>query len=100
MKVPPPQPVWFPFNINASVKVRLTPRGRQLLIEEDARWARLIRSRGGQWPVYQLPVEDKDGWSVWQMWDLMAKLGKHCGMGSKTPFETNVLVEIDPPFCP
>jgi hypothetical protein len=62
------------FNINHSVQVRLTERGRAIL-------------RAGN---IDAPEEDADGWSRWQMWCLMEALGEHVHIGANPPFETTI----------
>ena len=82
---------YIPFNINSYVKVRLTDYGREMLAREHKKfWENL----GHQVP-YSPPKEDKDGWSKWQMWDLMQKLGSHISM-SRNLFDTNILIERVP----
>ena len=72
------------FNVNDQVKVRLTDHGRQVLFDEDQAW----RLRDGS-----SNEEDPDGWSTWQLWDLMATFGKHIYHGCDVPFETEMLVQ-------
>lgn len=77
------------FNINYNVHVRLTPRGRKLLMQ----WhADAFKGSLDRYP-YEPPKEDADGWSRWQLWDLMQRLGEHCTMGPEPPFETTIRLE-------
>lgn len=80
------------FNINNYVHVRLTPHGRECLRKN---YNELASHFGGKlsWD-FRLPEEDADGWSKWQMHDLMDSLGKYVGMGRELPFETNIRIEI------
>lgn len=66
------------FNINDPVWVRLTPRGLAE-IQKDAGLAAIHRHR-----------EEVNGWTRWQLWELMAELGKFCYMGGRIPFETEI----------
>lgn len=67
------------FNINYYVKVKLTKTGRDILKND---------------PMRTLSVdEDENGYSKWQMWDLMATFGKYIHMGGNLPFETNIIIE-------
>jgi hypothetical protein len=67
-----------PFNINHYVWVKLTPHGR-----ECARYRRLTFT------------EDADGWSRWQLWELMNGFGSDLYMGhSRLPFETDIRIEV------
>jgi hypothetical protein len=56
--------VFVPFNINDEVRVKLTDYGRRVLR------ARHMEFYGGQ--LKHTPKkEDNDGWSRWQLWDLL-----------------------------
>lgn len=77
---------WQPFNINHEVRVKLTDVGRA---------AHRRNHNELFWPhadkiAYTPPVEDADGWSTWQLWELMHELGKLCRNGAKVPFETEI----------
>lgn len=66
------------FNINHNVWVRLTDKGR-LIARKDSDWR----------------PEEKDGWSKWQLWDLINTFGDFCYLGAaKLPFETEILIEL------
>ena len=80
------------FNINHYVHVRLTPHGRECLRKN---YDELAGFYGGKltWE-FRLPDEDAEGWSKWQMHDLMDALGKYVGMGRELPFETNIRIEL------
>lgn len=43
--------------------------------------------------MYIPPVEDSDGWSSWQLWNLMQELGPHIYIGCEIPFETTIEFE-------
>lgn len=60
------------FNINDYVRVRMTDDGRKVC--ERAK----------------LRVYEQDGWSIWQLWELMAIFGSHIYMGGPTLFETTI----------
>ena len=70
-------------NLNDSVRVRLTEHGRRLHREH---WNEKV---GDAYP-YQQPQEDEDGWSTWQLWELMATFGEHLCMCCKLPFKTQI----------
>lgn len=77
------------FNLNHDVRVKLTPVGREILRKQhDA----LMAAYGDKYPFVE-PATDADGWSRFQMWDLMNELGAACFMGCRTPFETTVAFE-------
>ncbi len=79
------------FNINSTVKVRLTKYGKELHKKE---WEDLWSSSGrlDEFP-YEPPDTDADGYEKFQMWDLMGNFGEHCGWGGDLPFDTTILIE-------
>lgn len=77
------------FNINDTVKVKLTERGKKLHREE---WDRVFGDKSGF--TYSLPKEDENGYSSWQMWSLMETFGKHVSLGCECPFDTDILIEF------
>lgn len=83
--------VIMPFNINETVKIRLTDYGRQL---HRADWEEWNKQLPKAFHEYHPPKEDKNGWSQWQMWDLMKQFGNHCGLGCRPPFETTILIPV------
>lgn len=75
------------FNVNEYVRVKLTERGRQILLDEAAEFRRehpQVKS------PHSLPKEDEEGWSKWQMWSLMQHFGPHIHLGFDPPFETEI----------
>lgn len=68
------------FNINEKVRVRLTDFGRDCIAKNDS--------------AMMLPVRviaaDADGWTTWQLWELMREFGPYLHMGVKVPFETEI----------
>ena len=80
------------FNINSYVKVKLTDYGRKAHRQwHDNLYPHVTKEKRDEW--YHAPEEDADGWSRWQMWDLMQRVGWACGMGSGIPFETEIEIE-------
>lgn len=67
-------------NINDSVRVKLLPAGIAILKKSDQGW-RLTHGINKPTP---------DGWSRWQLWDLMSVFGPHIHMGFEVPFETEI----------
>ena len=89
------------FNLNKCVSVRLTEEGRRLLrCEHDALYAH-VRSVSvkTKLPEYAPVSEDNDGWSKWQLWQLMATFGPYMFNGCRPPFELNIRIptEANPP---
>lgn len=76
--------MWTRFNINDRVRVKLTERGREVLrINHQRRYG----SRATEFDTREVK-EDADGWSEWQMWDLMHEFGGSMYNGCSVPFET------------
>ena len=65
------------FNINRYCWVQLTDRGRKIL--ED-KWS---------------PEEDENGWSRWQMHDLMLTFGDVLYPGFGVPFNPDIRIETN-----
>jgi hypothetical protein len=81
------------FNINDTVRVRLTDHGRAVLRDgwqstTDTYFAtpEQLAIRG----EYKPPKEDAHGWSEWQLWALMEAFGEHTGLGCRLAFETEI----------
>jgi len=87
---------WRPVNMNDKVGVRLTPHGHTCLRNEHDRLFANLPSP----PVYERPKEDGDGWSEFQLWDLMHRLGAHYYLGCQMPFETTIRLPPPPPSDP
>lgn len=76
------------FNINDYVKVKLTDHGREIHKQQYEQWFKDM-----PWYEYTPPQEDAEGWSKWQMWDLMQTFGAVLYNGCKLPFETEIEIE-------
>ncbi len=73
------------FNINNYVKVRLTDEGRKIVKKSKG----FYKVLGGDYSEVEI-TEDLEGWSLWQMWDLMSTFGAYMFNGCRTPFETEI----------
>lgn len=78
------------FNVNEVVLVKLTEVGKQKLREQDEQFAR----ESGMKVSSSIPKEDSEGWSRWQLWELMNRLGNHCYMGCQPPFDLTIRFEV------
>lgn len=78
------------FNVNQYISVRLTDYGREYLrlrfVELEERYNLDLE--------YTPPVE-VDGWSTFQLWELMESFGPIIGLGAKLPFETEIILEVE-----
>lgn len=86
-----------PFNINDTVRVRLTPHGRTIHRANHDAFIERVSEWGGNpdW-VYRAPEEDAHGWSEWQLWSLMEQFGPHIHLGGRNPFDTTIELDIPP----
>lgn len=64
-------------NTNECVWIKLNECGRELIRATEHR---------------TVPAEDSNGWSMWQIHDLMYTLGPLCQIGLNTGFETDILL--------
>jgi hypothetical protein len=77
------------FNINNYVKVKLTDKGKEIFYHQhdeinDLAGKELIE------PHY--PEVDVDGYTEFQLWELMRLYGEHLSNGCNLPFETNIVI--------
>ncbi|QZA69850.1 hypothetical protein 043JT007_64 [Bacillus phage 043JT007] len=82
------KPVDFKFNANYYVKVKLTEEGLNELKRQHDELNAHYNGLAGE---FTLPKTDEDGYSKFPLWDLMQKLGWMMRMGTKLPFETNMI---------
>lgn len=74
-------------NINNYVRIKLTARGRQVHRERHDEIRKVFPNA---YPEYKAPEEDADGWSRWQLWEVMGIFGPNIFMGCIQPFETTI----------
>lgn len=79
------------FNVNQYVKVKLTDEGLDILRKDNEN----MRKAFPKWPEWKEPVTDEEGYAEFQCWSLMSRFGEHISLGSKLPFETVILVDIE-----
>lgn len=80
------------FNVNDYVHVKLTEVGIDELKRQHAELKEAFPKLGD----FTLPKTDEDGWSKWQMHDLMNRFGGLCRPTMNVPFETNIKICINP----
>lgn len=68
------------FNINYKVRVKLNRWGRGIYMDHYAKYG----------VECEPPERDSDGWSEFQLWNLMEIYGPHMTIGMKVPFETEI----------
>jgi hypothetical protein len=81
------------FNINSTVKVRLTKYGKELHRKDwEDFWSSINRLDENP---YEPPTPDAGGYVEFQMWDLMDTFGSHCGMCKEQPLCSVILIDED-----
>lgn len=78
-------------NFNDEVKVKLTEHGVSILKAERAQLNARIALYGGTGFGEYEPKVDEDGYTSFQIWDLMQRLGPHIGVSKPEPFEGRML---------
>lgn len=78
------------FNINHHVYVKLTTVG---IAELERQHTELQKMFNNILIKFTTPKTDEDGWSRWQLHNLMSQLGSLCKMGCDLPFETNIRID-------
>jgi len=85
-----------PFNINDTVRVKLTPYGRAMHRKAHEDLMQHTRRLGYPDPFPYVSVkEDKRGWSEWQLWHLMQIFGPHIYHGCKNCFDMTIIIVLD-----
>lgn len=77
------------FNVNNYVRIKLTDYGKEILRK---RFDEMHEKFPKAFKKFRTPKEDADGWSKWQMWDLMNTFGDYVSLGMEVPFDT--VIEI------
>ncbi len=78
------------FNLNDYVYVQLNDLGRE--IHKDRYLKTFADSKFRI--AYTPPVEDVNGWSKWQMHELMNTFGAHMYNGCNIPMNTTIQIEL------
>ena len=74
-------------NVNYWVKVKVSEYGIKCLKDDHERL---------QLPYdFKTPKVDGEGFSKFQLWDLMMRFGPYILLGGRIPFETDIIIEVD-----
>ncbi len=81
------------FNFNEYVRVQLTDHGKAL---HRKRWDDLFTAKQREKfkLTYSPPTEDADGWSSFQLWELMQIFGPHISLGYTMPFASTIQIPL------
>lgn len=85
----------LPFNINSWVKVKLTKYGESIITEQVNELNEARRKRGIEGNIERVIKRDENGYSKFQMYDLMSTFGSYMGITQELPFEVEILIEGD-----
>lgn len=81
----------FKVNFNDPVKVRLTPSGRAVLMDQHNELDQYLRKRGHKGLEQFRCSVDEEGYSTFQIWQLMQTFGPHMVMGCPEPFAAEMI---------
>ena len=76
------------FNINNFVKVKLTIKGRRILKERHDKLNHVCNKKPEKLSI----KTDKNGYTEFQLHELMNIFGPHMTLGFKPPFLTNIIL--------
>jgi repressor LexA len=77
--------------LNQYIHVKLTEEGKQ----EHIRQHDQLRIRFPKIGEYVPPIEDEEGFSRWQAWDLFGTFGHMFKLTNPPPFNINIKLETD-----
>lgn len=80
-------------NLNYHVKVKLTDVGKDIYYHQNDEVNEEIRRRGGRPLEARMPIVDEDGYTSFQLHDLMTLYGPHIAAWKPLPFEMNIVYE-------
>jgi hypothetical protein len=78
------------FNINQYVKVKLTEKGKEILLNDHNRIDKQLKESGAKGLGTFILRLDKDGYYKEQLWKVMRVFGEHMSNGYEPPFETEI----------
>lgn len=79
-------------NINEYVKVKLTELGISILKEKRNKQNKEFEALGLKGFGEYIPDLDEEGYTKFQLWDLMRMFGDSLSNGTEIPFETTVIM--------
>lgn len=92
-----------PININDTVRVRLTAHGHAVLRRAHAeRWGARATEHAERWGggagpyAFAPPAVDAEGFSPFQLWQLMSEFGAELGPTGPMPFESELRWQAPP----
>lgn len=81
-------------NVNAVVEVRLTASGREIINRRHEEFLNSITEKARErWKNFTPAEANEDGYSTFQLWNLMNIFGPYIDMAVEPPFETIILIE-------
>ena len=83
------------FNLNDAVKVKLTPKGKEIYLHKFDELNAVLIKNGKEPVTVTLPKEDENGLCTFQLHDLMKLYGSHMVLGSVDTGIENITIYID-----
>lgn len=87
-------PKTITINLNDIVMVKLTDVGKDIYYHQNDDINEAIRQRGGRPVEARMPKVDDEGYTAFQLHDLMTVYGPHIAMWKKLPFDINILYDV------
>jgi hypothetical protein len=78
------------FNINDSVRVKLTEEGKRIFLEDAKHWRSQLPPAVAKTLPVSLPTTDADGYCSFPMWEFMRLYGPHLHLGCEIPFDARL----------
>lgn len=82
-------------NINEKVKVKLSDVGKDIYYHRFDAYNSMAKPIGIKLLEPTMPKVDADGYSCFQLWELMETYGPHIGMSRPVPFDCDILFRMD-----
>jgi len=83
--------IMIKFNINDHVKVKLTDLGKDIYLHQYDRINKVYSNYSKTILTPSNPKVDKDGYTDFQLWELMQLYGPHLYCGAEQLFEKNII---------
>ena len=82
-------------NINEKVKVKLSDVGKDIYYHRFDAYNSMAKPIGIKLLEPTMPKVDADGYSCFQLWELMETYGPHIGICRPVPFDCDILFRMD-----
>lgn len=80
------------FNINHSVKVKVTEYGYEVWLAHENKFVQFSGTIKSVTIEELKAKQDEDGYTKFQLWDMMSIFGPKMTMGFENPIDTNIIL--------